>query len=201
MDLFIDTPERAAERMERRWQEAGGRPSMSDGAFGEAARASETGSGASSLFESSYDAGSTVSELLDLDEPSGFEGGKDASPAGSGRSDHAARHGRRRSRGRASGGDASKRPPVPVEPYSTAGEAYREEKAYDRRRAKKRKLAGVLRVLAMIVLLPLALVAVFLVSYTLTCILNGASLDEVVLLVDELLAHVEALVNDISSFW
>lgn len=65
------------------------------------------------------------------------------------------------------------------EAYSVQQDSYAQELAFDRRRARRRRWAQRLRTLAMIVLIPLGLVAIFLVSYALTCILNGASPSEV----------------------
>lgn len=66
------------------------------------------------------------------------------------------------------------------EDYSVQQDEYRQELDYDRRRGKRRTLRARLRTLAMIVLVPLGLAAIFLVSYSLTCILNGATPSEVV---------------------
>ena len=64
------------------------------------------------------------------------------------------------------------------EAYSVQQDSYAQELAFDKRRARRR-LGQRLRTLAMIVLIPLGLVAIFLASYALTCILNGASPNEV----------------------
>ena len=55
---------------------------------------------------------------------------------------------------------------------------YRDELDFDKKRARRRKILGVLKSLALIVLIPLLLAAVFLVSYALTCIANGATPSE-----------------------
>lgn len=68
--------------------------------------------------------------------------------------------------------------PTP-ETYSVQQDSYAQELAFDKRRAHRRRLGQRLRTLAMIVLIPLGLVAIFLASYALTCILNGASPNEV----------------------
>ena len=65
------------------------------------------------------------------------------------------------------------------EAYSVQQDSYTQELAFDKRRARHRRWAQRLRTLAMIVLIPLGLAAIFLVSYALTCILNGASPNEV----------------------
>ena len=75
--------------------------------------------------------------------------------------------------------------PAP-ETYSVQQDSYAQELAFDKRRARRRRLGQSLRTLAMIVLIPLGLAAIFLVSYALTCILNGASPNEV-------LQHLSAL--------
>lgn len=63
--------------------------------------------------------------------------------------------------------------------YSVQQDSYAQELAFDKRRARRRRLGQRLRTLAMIVLIPLGLAAIFLVSYALTCIINGASPNEV----------------------
>lgn len=63
--------------------------------------------------------------------------------------------------------------------YSVQQDSYAQELAFDKRRARRRRWAQRLRTLAMIVLIPLGLAAIFLASYALTCILNGASPSEV----------------------
>lgn len=70
--------------------------------------------------------------------------------------------------------------------YSVQQDSYAQELAFDKRRARRRRWAQRLRTLAMIVLIPLGLAAIFLASYVLTCILNGAS-------PSELLQHLTAL--------
>ena len=65
------------------------------------------------------------------------------------------------------------------EVYSVRQDSYAQELAFDKRRARRRRWAQRLRTLAMIVLIPLGLAAIFLASYALTCILNGASPSEV----------------------
>ena len=72
------------------------------------------------------------------------------------------------------------------EAYSVQQDSYAQELAFDKRRARRRRVGQRLRTLAMIVLIPLGLAAIFLVSYALTCILNGASPGEV-------LQHLSAL--------
>lgn len=65
------------------------------------------------------------------------------------------------------------------ENYSVQQDSYAQELAFDKHRARRRRWAQRLRTLAMIVLIPLGLAAIFLASYALTCILNGASPNEV----------------------
>lgn len=64
------------------------------------------------------------------------------------------------------------------EAYSVQMQEYRDELDFDKKRARRRKILGVLKTLALIVLIPLLLAAVFLVSYALTCIANGATPSE-----------------------
>lgn len=65
------------------------------------------------------------------------------------------------------------------EAYSVQQDSYAQELAFDKRRARRRRWSQRLRTLAIIVLIPLGLAAIFLASYALTCILNGASPSEV----------------------
>ena len=76
--------------------------------------------------------------------------------------------------------------------YSVRQDSYAQELAFDKRRARRRRWAQRLRTLAMIVLIPLGLAAIFLASYALTCILNGASPSEV-------LEHLAALGQRLSD--
>ena len=79
----------------------------------------------------------------------------------------------------------------PDRSYSLEQEQYQEALAYDRRRTRRRKLAVVLRALAIILLVPVALVFLFVASYLLTCIYNGASPDELGGLLADLAARVQ----------
>lgn len=83
----------------------------------------------------------------------------------------------------------------PREEYSIQQESYRAELAYDKRRARKRKIATVARSIAMVVLVPLLLLLLFVASYSLTCILNGATPSEVVELLQMMLERVLAFVE------
>ena len=65
------------------------------------------------------------------------------------------------------------------ENYSVQQDSYAQELAFDKRRSRRRRWGQRLRTLAMIVLIPLGLAAIFLASYALACILNGASPSEV----------------------
>lgn len=83
--------------------------------------------------------------------------------------------------------------PSPESPYSQAQDSYRKELAFDKRRRARRKRAAVLRVVAYLVLLPVFLAAVFLAAYAVTCILNGATPDELADLMAALLTRCKAL--------
>lgn len=84
-------------------------------------------------------------------------------------------------------------------PYSVAQESYREELAFHRERARRRKLAAAARVLGLALLIPLALVAVFVGSYVLTCVVNGASPDEVLELVQTMPQRIESFVRTMTA--
>lgn len=72
---------------------------------------------------------------------------------------------------------------------SAASDAYAAERAYEAARAKQAYALAAARVLLAVVLVPLGLFAVFLAAYALTCILNGASPDELGPLLGEALGH------------
>lgn len=112
----------------------------------------------------------------------------------------AARAGSRPASNSAAGAaDAQTAHPAPNSPgpYSVAQEAYRAELDHDKKRSRKRKLHGILRVLLMVVLVPVLLVAIFLASYALTCIINGATPEELVRLMGNLFARVEGFAHDV----
>lgn len=72
--------------------------------------------------------------------------------------------------------------------------------AYNRSRAQRRRRAGVLRVLLLVIAVPLMLVIAFVVSYILTCILNGASPDDIAGLLADLADRVRTWVADLHLF-
>lgn len=86
------------------------------------------------------------------------------------------------------------------ERYYPGPAAYQEEMAYNRSRAQRRRRAGVLRVLLLVIAVPLMLVIAFVVSYILTCILNGASPDDIAGLLADLADRVRTWVADLHLF-
>lgn len=78
------------------------------------------------------------------------------------------------------------------EPYSIAQETYAEQLEFDRRRIRHRRGAAVARVLLVVILVPVLLFAAFVGSYALTCILNGASPQELIVLMSELFGKMRA---------
>lgn len=83
--------------------------------------------------------------------------------------------------------------PVRRSGYSLAQETYRKELDFDRARAQRKKRAGVARAIAVVVLVPLLLLASFVFAYTLTCILQGATPEEVGQMLAALARHALAL--------
>lgn len=83
--------------------------------------------------------------------------------------------------------------------YSVTDEAYRAELDFDRKRARRRRRGHVLRLLAAIVLVPVTITLVFFASYALTCILNGASPEELAGMMGDLLRRIEGLFHDLAS--
>lgn len=64
--------------------------------------------------------------------------------------------------------------PVPLE------EAYGSERKYDTRRARRRAVLGIVRAVLLVLAVPLMMAVVFVVSYALTCILDGATPEELI---------------------
>lgn len=90
--------------------------------------------------------------------------------------------------------------PAP-ETYSVQQDSYAQELAFDKRRARRRRLGQRLRALAMIVLIPLGLAVIFLASYALTCILNGASPSEVLQHLSALGQRLGDVITTIRASW
>lgn len=80
--------------------------------------------------------------------------------------------------------------------YSLEQETYQDARAYDRRRARRRMRTAVLTVVGSVVLVPVALIIVFVGAYALTCILDGASPDELGALLVQLARDAQGLVAD-----
>ena len=85
------------------------------------------------------------------------------------------------------------------EPYSIAQEAYRQELDYDRKRVRGRRRKTVLRVLLTIVLVPILLFAAFIASYALTCVLNGATPEELLQLMAKLFGRIGTFLSTVGS--
>lgn len=82
-------------------------------------------------------------------------------------------------------------------PYSSAQETYAAEVAYARSRHRRRKLAVIARALLLVILMPVLFVAVFLVSYAVTCVLNGSSPEQVVELMGAMFLRLKGLASDV----
>lgn len=78
--------------------------------------------------------------------------------------------------------------------YSVQQDSYREELAFDRARSRRRRMAAVLKVVALVIATPVALAVVFVAAYAFTCILNGATPDEVVVMLSDLANEVAGAV-------
>lgn len=126
-----------------------------------------------------------ISDCMDLDEPNmhAFTG-DDAAAALKGR------FGRRGFTWSRSGRYGVYSESTETDSYaSCAADAYRAELSYNKKRAFRCKLGHVLRLLSLVVAVPLAVIAVFVASYALTFILNGASPEEVLLALQGLFAN------------
>ena len=78
--------------------------------------------------------------------------------------------------------------------YSVQQDSYREELAFDRARSRRRRMVAVLKVVALVIATPVALAVVFVAAYVFTCILNGATPDEVVVMLSDLANEVAGAV-------
>lgn len=94
----------------------------------------------------------------------------------------------------AQGDAAAMKRPQADSSYSVAQESYREELAFDKKRGRRRRLLAVMRAFALIIMIPVLLCAIFIGSYVLTCILNGASPEEVVELLGTMVSRIEEFV-------
>lgn len=204
MNLFLETPQRAAERLLREQRRQYGAPPAASGWSGGAAPPPPSSAAPMSpqadvpvhdrspiAFGAGQVPAATASAYAPPPAPQAAmpQGGAPvasgapqvaypaAGPAGPGPQEASAAYGA--STQPASGYPERGASQQPWNQYSLAQETYREERAYDRQRARRRKRHGVLRIVGMFILVPLMLVAAFLVSYILTCIINGASPDDV----------------------
>ena len=89
-------------------------------------------------------------------------------------------------------------------PVSRSGEpllpnegAYRCEKAYDARRRRRRAVLAVLKVVLTVALVPVAVAIVFVGSYAVTCILDGATPEELVQALLDLLEQVKSIAREV----
>ena len=83
--------------------------------------------------------------------------------------------------------------------YSIAQESYQEGMAFDRRRHRRRRIAAALRAVALILAIPLLIVAVFLAAYAFTCIMDGATFEELGQLMLDLIDEVAATANSLAG--
>lgn len=101
-------------------------------------------------------------------------------------------------------GAGDRTPLVPVgrderEPYSVAGDAYREERAYDARRQRRRKAWAVIRLLLIAIAVPLAVIAAFLIAYCATYIARGATPEELAAALGDLALRVESVFTEVAA--
>lgn len=184
MDLFIDTSQRVQERREREPRTACSRARTGAAAGGAANRGHRVARSAHANCD------------FDLDEAQGYgDTAEDADASLCGGLAEDVREGRRscherrvrRSRGRRAAQGTS------------APEGYSQELAYDRKRARRRRCRQLVRAVALVIAIPFALAAAFLISYALTCILNGASPEELVEMMGELFARIDGFVRDAAA--
>ncbi len=179
MSLFIETPQQEQLRLLREQREQLKRlRGMSE------AGGTVNGAGAARAVGSAEDTSQMARPLLDRGLFAAASAPSTAEPADSPSAKRSLRDSIR-------GFKRKQRARVPEEPYSIAQEAYAEQLAFDRQRTRRRRGAAAVRTLLVVVLVPIFLFAAFLGSYALTCILNGASPQELALLMGELFAKMQ----------
>lgn len=87
------------------------------------------------------------------------------------------------------------------EPYSVAEDTYREERAYDARRQRRRKAWAVIRLLLIVIAVPLAVIAAFLIAYCATYIARGATPEELAAALGDLAIRVESFITEVAAQW
>ena len=179
MDLFLETPQQKADRILRQQERL---LEMQAQAVADPYDGAQGGRGDAFVGEGLSGGGGYSSEALFGD-------------VGEGRSHRTGGLFGRGASSEAAARESQSRP----EDYSVQQEEYRRELDYDRGRARRRTVRARLRTLAMVVIVPLGLVAIFLVSYSLTCILNGATPDEIFQHLSNLVARIESTVRTIIS--
>lgn len=85
-------------------------------------------------------------------------------------------------------------------PCSIAGEAYREERAYAARRHRHKLVLGMLRTVGVIVAVPVIVTLVFVASYALTCVLEGATPEELVQALSDLWEQALRIARQVAQF-
>lgn len=85
-------------------------------------------------------------------------------------------------------------------PCSIAGEAYQEERAYAARRHRHKLVLGMLRTVGVIVAVPVIVTLVFVASYALTCVLEGATPEELVQALSDLWEQALRIVREVAQF-
>lgn len=202
MQLFLETPEMRARRLERAAgsQMGAAAPSVS-------ARVPDTGAGRrrSALFDDAFTAPA----------PSIGAPGSSGSTSG-GRVRRVPRSHGGAVRGGAAGrepdvaaasasaaafGQASAQPaPRADGGYSIEQESYQEALAFHRQRARRSMRRAAVRVVLIAFGVPLALALIFIAAYVFTCVLDGATPQEVGVLLVELFHDVAGLVHDVTGW-
>lgn len=195
MDLFIETPKQVNDRLERerRSQDAWLRAMQEQYAAQQAGLGAPVAqqAGCRVPVDRQAEHRVPVDQQIGSDAPAaqraGREGSSERSRACETYSEHRGEH------------EAPCAPSQTSDGYSVAQDAYREELAFQRRRARRRRIGACLRVLALIVLIPLGLAAVFVGSYVLTCIINGATPEEVLDVLAAMPSRVESFVRSVMA--
>ena len=185
MDLFIETPKQVNDRLERERRSQGAWLR----AMQEQYAAQQAGFGAPVVqqAECRVPVDQQVGDDALSAQRAGHEGSSERSRACETYAEQRGGH------------EASHAPSQTSDGYSVAQDAYREELAFPRRRARRRRIGACLRVLALIALIPLGLAAVFVGSDVLTCIINGATPEEVLDVLAAMPSRVESFVRSVMA--
>lgn len=196
MQFFLETPEMRARRLERAAgsQMGAAAPSVS-------ARVPDTGAGRrrSALFDDAFTA-PAPSMGAPGSSGSASDGRVRCVPRSRGGAVRGGAAGREPDAAAASAAASAQPAPQADDGYSIEQESYQEALAFHRQRARRSMRRAAARVVLIALGVPLALALIFIAAYVFTCVLDGATPQEVGVLLVELFHDVAGLVHDVTGW-